>query len=218
MQLTSAQHTDVSLQLGRTIEHRAYFIRKCWIFRTTYWLLYWTWKTEWLCGYRIVVSISGVGPRDCMADWDLWSLPWSASQEDIVYCIALAWEQIKILSLVYGVYWMQITFAPSKVKKCKSNHCKLGSIFMVLLWGLNGTCSKGLTQQLWRVQTLHIPKNWLLTRSWEMTSMPLENPTGWVCLFTWGLRPRRTVYANVIYDGNLGAHHISLDFGGMGTE
>ena len=40
-------------------------------------LLYWMWRTEWLSGYRIVVSVWMVDPRDSTADEsrDLLSLP-----------------------------------------------------------------------------------------------------------------------------------------------
>lgn len=40
-------------------------------------------KTEWLCGFRMVFSVSVVYPCDCVANWELWltALP-SISRED----------------------------------------------------------------------------------------------------------------------------------------
>lgn len=33
-----------------------------------------------------------------------------------------------------------------------------------------------LTQQTWSVQTLRMPKDWILTSSWEMTAKALDYP------------------------------------------
>ena len=57
-------------------------------------MLYWKWKTEWLYGYRMAVSVLAVSPRDNVLDWEL-RLPALAQHHERVSChISLALENI----------------------------------------------------------------------------------------------------------------------------
>lgn len=76
-------------------------------------------------------------------------------------------------------------------------------------------CSKGLNQQLWSVQTLHIPN--LLALDWLLGD---ENQTLGICslirlfLCTWSFGIFQKVYANsMMYAGVLEPCHISLSSG-----
>lgn len=53
--LECAQNICISPQLGKIIEHKAYFVIRCRIFHVIYWIRYWKWNTERLSGYKMRV-------------------------------------------------------------------------------------------------------------------------------------------------------------------
>lgn len=70
--LKHPQNTYISLQLGKIIQHKAYFIMRCWLCHVTYWILYWKRKTERLAGGRRDVCVQVADPRAHIADGELW--------------------------------------------------------------------------------------------------------------------------------------------------
>ena len=62
-------------------------------------------------------------------------------------------------------------------------------------------------------------RNWALTGSWGITSMPLENPACWAFFYTWGLGPLWVIYANSgIYVQALGQAVSVWHLRGLETE
>lgn len=62
--------------------------------------MYWKWKTEWLSGYQMVISVSVVYPHELVADWELQLAAAAQHHERVLYHILLAREKIKIQSTV----------------------------------------------------------------------------------------------------------------------
>ena len=92
-------------------------------------------KTEWLCGYVMVISVSLFYPGDFMADWELWLLSCLASQETLSYQIWLVQENIKIKNSKYNFYWIWIIFTSSYSWKINLNLFSLGTICILLhIW------------------------------------------------------------------------------------
>ena len=56
--------------------YQASFIIKCWVSHVIYRILYWEWRTEWLSGCRVTVSVLVVYACVRMAgSWGPWLLP-----------------------------------------------------------------------------------------------------------------------------------------------
>ena len=55
----------ISWQLGRIIQHKAYFIIKCWLSHVIYWTLYWKGRTD-------VCWCTDCSPSWSHTDWELW--------------------------------------------------------------------------------------------------------------------------------------------------
>lgn len=76
--LKHPQNTYVSLQLGKIIQHKVYFIMKCWAAHAIYGIMNVLKVTNRLYGYRMAVRVpSTVYPPDYITDRTLWlsSLP-----------------------------------------------------------------------------------------------------------------------------------------------
>ena len=81
-----------------------------------WWLLYWMWKTEWLSGQRMVVSLSVSSPCDWVADWEL---P-LASLRKITREYTLHTDSLeKDQNSKYSIYWEHI-YTTKKLKNFKS--------------------------------------------------------------------------------------------------
>ena len=80
------------------------------------WLLNWMWKTEWLSGQRMVVSLSVFSPCDWVVDWELplASLP-RIMREYILHTNSLEEDQ----NSKYSIYWVH-TYTIIKLKNFKS--------------------------------------------------------------------------------------------------
>ena len=108
-------NTFISLQLGKTIQHKACFIIKFWISYGIYWILYWKWKTEWLYGSRMLLRISGCFPS-WLCDW----LGAATAQHHKrgPWGRLLTWEKIKIQNSRNDFYSRHIAFGIVKSKNC----------------------------------------------------------------------------------------------------
>ena len=86
--LKHAQNTCISLQLGKIIYHKAYFIMKCWLSHN---LL----NTVLKVRNRMVVWVPVVDPHDHVAAWELWlqQLP-SIKREDLRASLVAQWLRI----------------------------------------------------------------------------------------------------------------------------
>ena len=93
---------------------KAYFTIRCWIVHVTYWTLYWKWKRESLCRYRMVESVSIVYPHNGITDWERRLLPLPSIRR-VLHCISLVWGKLKIWCTVSTQYIL-LSY-PCKVKK-----------------------------------------------------------------------------------------------------
>lgn len=121
--LKHPQNTYVSLQLGKIIQHKVYFIMKCWAAHAIYGIMNVLKVTNRLYGYRMAVRVpSTVYPPDYIIDRTLWlsSLPLPSIKK---YHTAY---QIQILQ--YGLYWMVSFSHHGEVENRKSSHHKSGII------------------------------------------------------------------------------------------
>ena len=89
-------------------------------------------EKQWLNGCRMVLSVLVVYSSDCVADWELWLAATAQHHERVSYCILLAQEKIKIQSRVATEYMSLLSIA--KLKNCKLNCLKLGTIYMWVLY------------------------------------------------------------------------------------
>lgn len=114
---------------------------QCWIYHVIYCILNSKCKTERLCGYRMVVSVSVVYPCDFVAGWELWLVATAQHPERVLCCMlhVTAWEKIKIQSSKYYFYWMHIAFTPLWTKKfyvgpSEVRDCIYTSFILVLIY------------------------------------------------------------------------------------
>ena len=100
--LRHAQNTHISLQLGKNNWTQSLFLIKYWIDHVMYWIPYWKCNTEWLYGYRMVVSVLAVSlyQCDCGPTGSCVCCHCPASSES-VDGISLAWEKTKIWSMFF---------------------------------------------------------------------------------------------------------------------
>jgi len=102
----TAQNAYVCSQLSKSISHKAYFVRKCWIAHVISWLLYWKWETEWVYGHR--------GLWAHVADGELWLTAAAQCRQRGSGCVLLAWGKLTPHNLKDSFYWMCIAFTPSE--------------------------------------------------------------------------------------------------------
>ena len=95
-----------------------------------YCILYWKWITEWLCGYRTVVSILVVHPHDYVVDWELQLATTAQNHERIQHIASPGKDQNSKLAVLFllNVYHFWIII---KSKNLKLNHHKSGNICIV---------------------------------------------------------------------------------------
>ena len=83
------------------------------------WILSWKWKTEWLSGYRMDVSVIGFlfcfvfYLCDCVADWES-----AQNHSRLLYHILLVLEKIKIQNLKCDFTECTLSVCHCKVKNC----------------------------------------------------------------------------------------------------
>ena len=79
-------------------------------------------KTRMFYGSRMAVSVSAVDIHDRVADWELWLTAAVQHHQRLLYHISLAWEKIKIQSMVST--------------ECISilHHCKVEKSWVDPLW------------------------------------------------------------------------------------
>ena len=87
----------LSLQLGKIIYHKAYFIIKCWIAHVMSWTLRWEWKTDGCLGTVWPYQLFTLEITWLPGSWGCRRCP--ASQQSIAVYHTLytaSWEKIKI--------------------------------------------------------------------------------------------------------------------------
>lgn len=89
------------------IKHKAYFIIKHCISHVICWILYWKWETEWLSGYRTVISASVIYSHDHMAEWALRMPPLPRIREGMVRNI-ISPEKVKIQNSKCGFFLLNV--------------------------------------------------------------------------------------------------------------
>ena len=77
----------------------------------------WQWKTDYLYGYSMVISVLFVYLQNHMADWELCFIPVAQHHKKKLYHTSLAQEKIKIQNLKYDLYWVYLLLHHCKVKK-----------------------------------------------------------------------------------------------------
>ena len=65
----------------------------------------------------MVVSVSVIYPRDCVADWELQLAAAAQHHKRGSYHIWLTWEKIQVHTSKYSFYWMWMAFTPSSSQK-----------------------------------------------------------------------------------------------------
>lgn len=92
---------------------------------------YWKQETQWLCGYRMVVSV--LYPPDQIDDWTLWRCHRPESQESVQTTQHKPWTRSKVsIWSMASAYWLSL-YTIIKSKNSKSNHPNLGIIYVCVL-------------------------------------------------------------------------------------
>ena len=106
----SAQNTYNSLQLGKTVQHKAYLTIKC-LSISCHWTLEWKWKIEWLSGYRMAAMY----PRGSVGD----GAPWPCCRQrcDGSRLQAARAAVTRTQNAKSGFYQMHVTFTRLSSRK-----------------------------------------------------------------------------------------------------
>ena len=108
--LKHAENTHFRLQLGKTVQHKAYLTIKC-LSISCHWTLEWKWKIEWLSGYRMAAMY----PRGSVGD----GAPWPCCRQrcDGSRLQAARAAVTRTQNAKSGFYQMHVTFTRLSSRK-----------------------------------------------------------------------------------------------------